>query len=120
MFLFYTYQMKYIFFIIIFSNILFASYEELLFSGNCITCHEINSNKTAPSLIKIRNIYLNAFPNKKDFILYLSTFVLKPNIENSLMSLEIDKYGLMPDLSYDKSTIESIASYIYSYKNVHN
>jgi hypothetical protein len=95
-------------------GILNASYPELLFNGNCITCHKTNNlNKSAPTIQEIQSNYKNAFPNKKDFIDYLSTWVLSPKEETSLMKDSIDKYGLMPKLGYDTYTLEEISSYIF-------
>jgi hypothetical protein len=101
--------------ILIFSLNLFASsYGELLFNGNCVTCHSTNElNKSAPTIIKIQNTYKNAFPLKKDFIYYMSTWVLNPNKETSLMDESIKKYKLMPLLGYDRETLEEISSYLY-------
>ena len=99
--------------IIFFSNS-YASYKGLLFNGNCVTCHKTDDlNKSAPSIQEIQSNYKNAFPNKKDFINYMSEWVVNPNEETSLMNLDIKKYGLMPELGYDKVTIKEIAEYIY-------
>ena len=43
----------------------------------------------------------------------MSNWVVKPNKETSLMHDMIDKYGLMPELGYDKSTLKEITTYIY-------
>lgn len=91
-----------------------ASYKALLFNGNCITCHKTdNLNKSAPTIQEIQSNYKNAFPNKKDFVDYMSVWVVNPNAKTSLMNSAINKYGLMPELGYDKVTIEEIAEYIY-------
>ena len=85
----------------------------LLFHGNCFTCHKEQSAISAPSIIEIKDNYLNAFPNKKDFIDYMSEWVVKPKKETSIMQDSIDKYELMPELGYEKVVIEDIAAYIY-------
>jgi hypothetical protein len=85
----------------------------LLFNGNCATCHHLNKASSAPTIFEVRKRYLKAFPNKKDFIEYMSNWVVKPKKETSLMQDKILKYGLMPELGYDKSTIKEIADYIY-------
>ena len=95
-------------------NLFASSYGELLFNGNCITCHSTNElNKSAPTIIEIQKIYKSSFPLKKDFIHYMSTWVLNPNKETSLMDDAIEKYKLMPMLGYDKETLEEISSYLY-------
>ena len=41
-------------------------------------------------------------------------WVSSPNIKGSLMHDMIEKHELMPELGYDKDTLEKIAIYIYS------
>lgn len=85
----------------------------LLLNGNCITCHHETKSISAPSLKLIKKRYKNAFPKKKDFVQYMSQWVLKPNIQGSLMNDMIQKYSLMPELGFDKDTLEIITAYIY-------
>mgnify|MGYP003528264166 FL=1 len=47
----------------------------------------------------------------------MSTWVLNPNKETSLMDDAIEKYKLMPMLGYDKETLEEISSYLYDLTN---
>ncbi|KAB7884578.1 MAG: cytochrome C [Arcobacter sp.] len=94
-----------------------AAYPELLFNGNCITCHKTdNLNKSAPTVQEIQKEYKNAFADKKEFVDYMTHWVLSPKKETSLMQDKIEKYGLMPDLAYDESTLKEIAEYIYENK----
>ena len=77
--------------LILTSKLLASSYGELLFNGNCVTCHSTNElNKSAPTIIEIQNTYKNAFPNKKDFIYYMSTWVLNPKEETSLAGILVE------------------------------
>lgn len=106
--------MKILMLIIILVSTLFAgSYGSLLFHGNCITCHEINRSKSAPSLKEIKKAYLNAFPQKEMFVDYMSTWILNPNAKSSIMQESIEKYELMPQLAYNKEVLEEIAEFIY-------
>ncbi len=86
----------------------------LLFNGNCATCHHLEKASSAPTIYEVRQRYLQAFPNKKDFIQYLSEFVLKPSTDKSLMLDQIEKYGLMPQLAYERDVVAEIAEYIYT------
>ncbi len=100
--------------IIIFSPITWSADDgALLFNGNCATCHHLKKASSAPTIDEIRQRYLQAFPNKKDFINYMSAFVLNPSYDKSLMHDKIAKYGLMPQLAYEKESLKSITSYIY-------
>jgi len=85
----------------------------LLFHGNCITCHNETKDISAPSMLSVRENYLRAFPKRKDFIEYMSQWVIEPNAETSIMLDAIKKYKLMPLLGYEVTTIEDIAAYIY-------
>lgn len=89
------------------------SYPALLFNGNCVTCHDEKRSLSAPSIKIIKKRYLEAFAKKKEFVSYMSTWVLKPKEETSIMHDMIEKYELMPELGYDKETLEIISSYIY-------
>ena len=89
------------------------SYNELFFNGNCVTCHFKNKSISAPSIAQIKERYINAFPNKKDFINYMSVWVKNPNIETSLMHDAIKKYEIMPELGFDLNTLKDISQYIY-------
>ena len=85
----------------------------LLFHGNCVTCHYETEEKSAPAMAEVRRRYLIAFPQKKEFVKYLSEWVHQPSIEGSIMQDAIKKHGLMPQLAYEKDVLKEIASYIY-------
>ena len=85
----------------------------LLFHGNCVTCHHETKAISAPSVQKFKEHYLRAFPLKKDFVNYMSTWLLHPKEETSIMKASIKKYELMPELAFELSTLEEIAAYIY-------
>ena len=106
--------MKYIYIILIFSISLNAADKRaLLFHGNCTTCHFEKKTVSAPSVVELRNRYLKAFPIKKDFVDYMSKWVVKPKKETSIMLDAIEKHKLMPELGYDLSTLEEVSAYIY-------
>lgn len=100
--------------IFIYSSQLSAdSIGSLLFHGNCITCHAEHKSISAPSISIVKNNYLKAFSKKEDFVAYMAEWVEHPNLEGSIMLDAIEKYELMPELGYDRSTLEIIATYIY-------
>ena len=96
-----------------FSALYADSYGKLLLYGNCITCHHETKSISAPSLQIIKQRYKDAFPQKQKFVDYMSQWVLNPNSQTSIMNDMIDKYDLMPQLGYDKDTLEKISNYIY-------
>ena len=89
------------------------SYGRLLLYGNCITCHHETKSISAPSLKIIQQRYKDAFSEKKLFVEYMSIWVLNPDAKTSIMQDMISDYGLMPQLGYDKDTLEKIAAFIY-------
>lgn len=99
--------------ILIFNSIFASNYGELLFNGNCITCHFKTKDISAPSIVEVKNLYISAFPKEQDFVKYMASWILKPNSDTSIMQQSIDKFKLMPELGYDKYTLEEIAKYIY-------
>jgi len=90
-----------------------ADIRSLLFHGNCITCHAEHKSISAPSIDEIKENYLQAFPVKKDFVAYMSNWIVKPSKDTSVMLGAIKKYELMPDLGFDLSTTQEISAYIY-------
>ncbi|WP_457747988.1 cytochrome C [Sulfurimonas sp.] len=100
-------------FVFLFYNLHANESGSLLFHGNCVTCHYELQDKSAPSMLHVRERYLQAFPKKEDFVAYMSTWVLHPNEEGSIMQDAIKKYELMPQLAFEKEVLEEITSYIY-------
>lgn len=86
---------------------------ELYFTGNCVTCHHPTKTISAPSVVEFKKRYTNAFSDKKEFVNYMSKWVLKPTEKGSLMHDAIQKHGLMPELGFDEETLKEISGYIY-------
>lgn len=107
----------FIIFILLYNLSFGATYGELLFNGNCITCHHTTKSISAPSIEIVVLRYKEAFPKKEEFISYMSEWVLKPKEETSIMHDMIAKYKLMPELGYDKESLKIIAEYLYEMKN---
>ena len=89
------------------------NYNELLFNGNCVTCHFKNKAVSAPSIAQIKQRYITAFPNEKDFVSYMSNWIDNPNPQTSLMTDSIKKYEIMPELGFHIDTLKNISKYIY-------
>lgn len=110
----YNTQMKSLVLLLFMLNSLWANnYGALLFNGNCVTCHKIGKALSAPSINEIQRNYKRAFEKKEDFVKYMSEWILNPKEETSIMQDAVSKYELMPNLAYDKHTLETIASYLY-------
>ena len=85
----------------------------LLFHGNCTTCHFETKAVSAPSMMEVKKRYITAFSTKETFTKQMAKWVKNPNEETSIMQDAIDKYNLMPSLSFEQNTLEDIATYIY-------
>ena len=59
-------------------NLYANSYGALLLHGNCTTCHNLDKSISIPSLQLIKQRYIEVSPKKKEFIAYMSIWVLKP------------------------------------------
>ena len=106
--------MKTLVFITLLSFNLFGdSLGSLLFHGNCITCHDENIDKSAPSMLHVKEVYKSAFPKKEDFVKYMSEWIIKPDAKTSLMDGAIKKYELMPLLGYEMVALKDITAFIY-------
>jgi len=103
----------FIIFLLFISSLNAADIRSLLFHGNCITCHAEHKSISAPSIDEIKENYLRAFPDKKDFVAYMSEWIVSPSKKSSIMLDAIKKYELMPELGFDLSTTQDISAYIY-------
>jgi cytochrome c551/c552 len=90
-----------------------ANLGETLFNGNCTSCHNIITPNSAPSIQEIKQYYTKAFPQKDAFVLFMSEWVSSPDTKTAIMPHAIKKYGLMPELGYDKDTLTEISKYIF-------
>ncbi|MEZ4720975.1 MAG: DUF3365 domain-containing protein [Flavobacteriales bacterium] len=85
---------------------------ETLFSKNCQSCH--NSKATAgPPTFAIKKRYLSDHPDKEGFSAAIASFVQHPSAENAKLKNAVEKFGLMPPLSYSNEELKSISNYIY-------
>lgn len=111
--------MKLLFLVFLALELFASNIPKTLFYGNCVACHELTSPISAPSIQELKENYKRAFPQKKEFVQYMSKWVYAPNPKTSLMHHSIQKYGLMPNLGYDEEMLRDIAGYIYdtNFKN---
>ncbi|QOG13249.1 cytochrome C [Arcobacter sp. FWKO B] len=84
-----------------------------MFEGNCLACHNIKTELSAPSVIEFKSAYMDLFPKKTDFIDFMSMWVYEPDEHTAFMPDAIRRYGLMPELGYDLEMLRDIAEYIY-------
>ena len=86
---------------------------QLLYEGNCLSCHGFEKGVSAPSAKAIQERYKETFATKKAFTEFMRTWIKKPNPVTALMPEEISRYGIMPTLGYDDFTLNAVGDYIY-------
>ena len=90
-----------------------SSYGETLFQGNCVSCHDTLQTISAPAMKEVQSVYKQRFTTKEAFKTFMVTWISKPSEKEALMPSAIKKHGLMPQLGYDKPSLESIAEFLY-------
>ena len=82
----------------------------------CFSCHSPNAvaeNRIAPPMAAIKKHYAGATTAYADFRDQFVAFVADPSADNARMPGAVNKFGLMPKMSFDAATIEQIAYYVY-------
>lgn len=82
---------------------------------NCFTCHTPfeTSELVAPAMNVIQNDYKQGNSNKEAFIEKFVRFVQNPSLESAMMKGAINKYGLMPKLSFKEEDLQLAAQYLF-------
>jgi len=99
--------------IVVIVGSIFADDGALLFNGNCVTCHHTKKSISAPSMKEVKERYSLAFSEKREFVKYMSLFVIKPDVNISIMRDKVQEYEIMPILGYEESVAREISSYIF-------
>lgn len=83
---------------------------------NCYSCHNpttAEEKRLAPPMIAVKRHYEEVTSNKKEFISAFSKFMENPTRENSQMPSAVQRFGIMPNLSFPKEKVKLIAAYLY-------
>ncbi|MCK9546708.1 MAG: cytochrome C, partial [Sulfurospirillaceae bacterium] len=91
----------------------YANMGEILYQGNCHTCHGYDKANSAPSAKAIQQRYKEVFEEKEAFIDFMREWIKLPKEESALMPDEIRKHGLMPILGYDDFTLNEVGNYLF-------
>ena len=87
---------------------------ESFYNKQCTFCHS-ESGRLAPQMKSIKNVYLNHYSTKQDFINGMTDFVLKPHVDKKKYKGDTGKYDVMPkDMFFDRDKIKAVVEYIYS------
>jgi len=91
-----------------------------LMQSNCASCHKLgpagDGPVIAPGMGEVRATYLEAFPEREDFVKAATAFSKNPTKEAALMKQAVAKYGLMPKLGVAESDLKAISEYLYDHE----
>ncbi|MDP5069616.1 MAG: DUF3365 domain-containing protein [Congregibacter sp.] len=83
----------------------------------CFGCHSPDAtmeNRIAPPMAAVKKRYLRNAKNFEQFSAQFVKFVSDPSADNAIMPGAIDRFGLMPQMSFDPLVVEQIAYYVYN------
>tara|TARA_R110002050_G_scaffold54057_1_gene122627 strand:+ start:2801 stop:3748 length:948 start_codon:yes stop_codon:yes gene_type:complete len=83
---------------------------------NCLACHSETareSERLAPPFFAIRKHYLKDLPEKEAFEAAMLAFLKDPNEANAKMKGALDKFGLMPKMSFPEEDLKMAIAYLY-------
>jgi len=87
---------------------------------NCYSCHTPKKGmkeRIAPPMIAVKKHYLDDRNISKEiFVQEIVDFLANPMIENAKMPGAIEKFNLMPNMSYPEDDIRLIAEYLYNHE----
>lgn len=82
----------------------------------CFSCHSPDAapaDRIAPPMAAIRHRYLMGNGSFEAFRRDLVNFVNDPSATNARMRGALNRFGLMPKLSFDDATLNAVAYYLY-------
>ncbi|MBT8253433.1 MAG: hypothetical protein HKN00_05760 [Flavobacteriaceae bacterium] len=83
----------------------------------CYTCHGPSAShdgRLAPPMIAVKRHYMRGGTSEKEFILEVQNWVKKPGEDHARMFGAVDRYGVMPEVTFPDEAITQIADYIYN------
>ena len=84
---------------------------------NCYSCHSPNASEAsriAPSMAEVKTAYLAIYGSKKAANNAMNAFVNSPSSEKVVMGEAMERFGIMPNMQYEKTDLQHIVSYIFS------
>ncbi|MCK4744343.1 MAG: cytochrome c [Sulfuriflexus sp.] len=83
----------------------------------CSSCHVTEGKPTlAPPIFAMKSHVKRAYTNRNDFVQRIIDWVEEPDAAIALMPGAVNRFGLMPKLSYKEEEVRKIAEYIYDTK----
>lgn len=88
-----------------------------LLQNKCLSCHSSSPNESqqiAPPMYAIKKHYIDKNTDKQKFVDDIYKFVTNPSLSESKMPKAIERFGLMPNLHFNKEEVKIIADAIYT------
>ncbi len=86
----------------------------------CYVCHnpEVKSHDQmlAPPMMMVKKHYKPTYPDKKDFVEAIVSWVHHPSTEKVLMPGAVRKFKIMPPLAYPEKDLIAIAEYMFDHE----
>ena len=87
---------------------------ESLMMKLCVSCHVLEGKPTiAPPIFAVKIHVKQAYTGRDAFVQRIVDWVENPDEANTLMPGAVNRFGLMPKLSYKNENVKKIAEYIY-------
>ena len=87
---------------------------ESLIMKLCASCHVLEGKPTiAPPIFAVKIHVKRAYTSRDAFVQRIVDWVEDPDEAVTLMPGAVNRFGLMPKLSYKKEDVRKIAEYIY-------
>ena len=86
-----------------------------IFTTVCMACHKFDHSPdmVAPPIFGVKNHYLRKYPDRKEFISNISSWLEKQDPDKTLMPGAIRRFGVMPHIALVESDRTAIAGFIY-------
>jgi mono/diheme cytochrome c family protein len=95
-----------------------------VFELTCKSCHMPKGDghasldgkhkkRTAPPMAMVKKRYLNAYPERDDFVKAVADWAAAPSQDSSLLKRAVKHHGVMPAQMLKEDSLKKVAAYIY-------
>lgn len=90
-------------------------------ANNCLSCHSPSAQQAeriAPPLFAVREYYLKDHPEKEAFTGAMLAFLKETNSASTKMHSAVEKFGLMPQMSFPEEELKNALVFLYENKQL--
>lgn len=85
-----------------------------VYTALCSACHQLMPPPTiAPPMFGVKRNIMRVHPQRDDFVNFIVSYVHQPDATKSLMPDAVQKFNLMPTLSYPAEKVRAVAEFLY-------